>query len=143
MLDFTLIELPSVGFSRISDNCFGYLSTKARISDSFRIVVSDSLHGGFDFFWTFPAGSQFFERKAGKDRKSSGKKLSFSLEKGVVDFCQLSENAETYYPTKYVGYRIPLSDFLRGRISDHKFSDGSSSDIRLWVAWENLQGPKG
>ena len=36
------LELPSVGFSRTSDTCFGYLSTKARISDSFRIVFDFS-----------------------------------------------------------------------------------------------------
>ena len=43
------VKLRSVGFSRISDTCFGYLSTKARISDSFRIVVSGSLHGAASF----------------------------------------------------------------------------------------------
>ena len=38
---------------------------------------------------------------------------------------------------KSVGYRIPLSDFLRGRISDHKISDGSSTHVTCWT-FENF-----
>ena len=60
-------------------------------------------------------------------RAKSWKKLTFSLEKGVVNFYQLFEMAVFRYSTKFIEYRIPLFDFQRPRISIFFSSNGSST----------------
>ena len=88
-----------------------------------------------NFFDLFRPKIDFSDKGFGKVSGKLRQKVDFFSQKGVVNFYQLSENANPNYSTKFVGYRIPLrsfvSDFLRGRISDPKVSNGGSRDITL------------
>jgi hypothetical protein len=79
--------------------------------DSFRIVFG--LKNDLGVFV-----GHFFDVKSIWEGKV-GPKNRFFLEKGDDNICQLSDSACINYPTKYVGYRLPLSDFEKGRIPDH------------------------
>ena len=102
------------------------------VSNSFRIVFWRKSWLRRFFLHFFRPKVNFPGEMSTIFRAKSWRKLTWPLEKGIVNFCQLFEMAVFSYSTNFIEYRIPLFDFLRPRISNHFFSNGSSSQHHFY-----------